>query len=243
MMGSEEVSRLLAAERAVSPPPGAAEAGLARLFGSLAAEAAPLPVAAGALKLGWPALTKWVGAGFAVGLAGAGVAAYGSARHAEAPAVVAPDPPVARAAPPRVVEAAPATEAPIASSASAPEVARPRLEVSAPIVAATPSAGPTFDEELRLITAAKRELDRGRPHLARAWLDEHRTRFASGVFGLEREGLLVLARCSEQRLPALAREFAARYPKSPMVSQLLRRCGAEGEGAAPPQVDFPGDRK
>jgi hypothetical protein len=242
MTGSDHVSRLLAAERIEAPPPGVAEAGRARLLSSLAAGAAPLPVAAGAAKLGWPVLTKWIGAGFAVGLAGAGVAAYGTAPRAEAPPAVAPAPQAEPGAP-RGVEAVVAPEVPSESSASASQVVPPRQSASPPGVAATPSTSPSFDEELRLLAAAKRELDQGRPHLARAWLQEHRARFPSGVFGGEREGLLVLARCSEQPRPELAREFAAAYPKSAMISQLLRRCGAEEAGKASPPVDFPEGHK
>jgi hypothetical protein len=238
MTSSDQVSRLLAAERIEGPPPGVAEAGRARLLSSLAGEAALLPVAAGATKLGWPLLAKWIGAGFAVGIAGAGVAAYGTAPRPEAPLTVSTAPQVAPGAP-RGVPAPVALEAPNESSIADTQVVPPRPQVSSPVVAATPSTSPGFDEELRLLTAAKRELNGGRPHLARAWLFEHRARFSSGVFGGEREGLLVLASCDERARPELAREFAARYPKSPMIGQLLRRCGAEESGKAPPQVDFP----
>jgi hypothetical protein len=242
MTGSDRVSRLLAAERLEAPTPAVAEAGRARLLSSIAAEAAQLPVAAGAVKLGWPVLAKLIGAGFAIGLAGAGVVAFGTDHRAEAPATGAPAP---QAAPGtlRDVEALVAPKAPSESSASAPRSAPARSEISLPVVASPPSASPSFDEELRLLTAAKRELDHGRPHLARAWLQEHRARFPSGVFGGEREGLLVLASCSERPQPEVAREFAARHPKSAMINQLLRRCGAEDQRGTSPQVDFPEDHK
>src|SRR5437763_1166061 len=75
MMHAEELSRLFAAERAVRPPPAAVEQGLARLLPAVAAAAAPLPVASGALKLTWTALSKWILAGFVVGVVGSGAAA------------------------------------------------------------------------------------------------------------------------------------------------------------------------
>lgn len=242
MTGSDQVSRLLAAERAESPPPGVAEVGRARLLSSLAAEA-QLPGAVGAVKLGWPLLAKWIGTGFAVGLAGAGVASYGTASRAEAPLALAPVPQVTRGAPPRGVEAAVMAAEAVSASSASPQHVSPPPQVSSPEVTVKPSADPAFDEEVRLLSAAKRELGKGRPHLARAWLHEHRARFVNGVFGVEREGLLVLASCSEQERPALAREFAARYPESAMVGQLLRRCGAEDKRGASPRVDFPEGHK
>jgi hypothetical protein len=217
--------------------------GRARLLSSLAAEAAQLSAVTGATKLGWSVLTKWIGAGFAVGLAGAGVAAYGTTPAVEAPPVVGAAPQLAPVTPPNRVLPAVAPEAASEVSASPAPGLPPRPDASRPSAAASSSTSPSFDEELRLITAAKRELDQGRPHLARAWLQEHRTRFLNGVFGIEREGLLVLASCGEQPRPTLAREFAARYPQSPMIGQVLRRCGAEPTGRAPAQGDFPGAHK
>ncbi len=244
MTSADHVARLLAAERAEGPPPGVAELGRARLFTSLAAEAAQVTAAASAAKLGWTVVAKWIGAGFAVGIAGAGVAAVGTGSPAEAPLPVASTAQVVQVAPTRAEEAPRAVEGASGSSAVPDSQNIPaRPEVAPPPVAAIPSTSTTFDEELRLLTAAKRDLDGGRPHLARVWLLEHRGRFPKGVFSVEREGLLVLAQCGEHARPALAREFATRYPRSPMIGQLLRRCGAQESAGAPPQVDFPeGDK-
>ena len=97
-----------------------------------------------------------------------------------------------------------------------------------------------LDAELRLITAAKSELDRGRPHLATAWLDDHARRFPGGVFATDREALRVLVSCSQSRNLALAEAFAARHPGSAMVERLLRACG-KLEPASPKasSSDFP----
>jgi hypothetical protein len=91
-------------------------------------------------------------------------------------------------------------------------------------MAAEDVSSPAFDEELRLIRAAKAELNRGMPHLAEAWLDEHARRFSRGVFAVERDGLRVLARCSTRPEPALSRGFAVEHSGSPMIGQVERRC-------------------
>lgn len=234
MTNSDDVSHLLAAARGLAPPVGSAEAGLARLTGSLAAQTAPMPIAVGPLKLASVGLTKWISVGFLVGLSGAGLANYGS-RPEVAAAVSGPTSAEAPRSKVVVVETTSRLPA-LALSAFVEEpasgvVRAPAVSVAVPL---TPSGYvTTFDEELRLITAAKRELDAGRAHLARAWLDEHRQRYAAGVFSLEREGLRVLATCAESPRPELARQFAAGNPASPMLPQLLRRCGAEHPSPAP----------
>jgi len=224
MTSSKEMSRLLAAERLAAPPPGKVETGLERLLGSLAAHAAPLPVSAGAIKLGGSLLSKWLGIGFIVGLAGAGVAARA---FTPAKAISVARPAIG------TVSRAGRTQAPSlpphdgAASASA---VRGSLQPSGAIRGTkttstlTPINSPTLAEELRLIAEAKRELNAGHPHLARVWLDEHRQRYRAGVLALEREGLDALAGCSEVPRPELARTFAAHYPASPMLSQVQRRC-------------------
>src|SRR6188768_2525603 len=229
MNAMNELSRLLAAERAITPPAQAAEQGLERLLGALAIHAAPLPVAAGALQLGGSMVVKWLGVGFAMGLAGAGAASQVWAPPSNLePAQVAVAVSATQTARPPTVEAVPVvalsvpTES-VSHSAPAPTLFRP---VASAVAVA--SASPTFDEELRLITRAKQELDTGRPHLAQVWLDEHAQRFPGGVFGLEREALSIVARCSQRKNPQLASDFAARHPESPLLGQLRRKCGAQG---------------
>src|SRR5688572_1203764 len=74
MSTPSELSRLLAAERAVRAPALAEERGLSRLLSELAAPAL-VPAAAGAVKVGWPIAAKWILTGFVVGIAGSGAAA------------------------------------------------------------------------------------------------------------------------------------------------------------------------
>lgn len=230
MTGWNEMSRLLAAERVATPAPGTAEAGLGRLLASLAAHTTPLAVSAGSLKLGGSLLGKWVGIGFVVGVAGAGAVA-----HVAAPTVSA-----------TVAERAPAAQLSVTALSRAPRPphdaasalaqvsalpSQPSQIAQAPRSAPQqmPSSLPTLDEELRLIAAAKRELDAGRAHLARPWLDEHRQRFRAGSLAVEREGLDALARCSVAPQPQLSRAFASRYPGSPLLPQVQRRCGAPSQ--------------
>ena len=97
----------------------------------------------------------------------------------------------------------------------------------------------TFDAELRLISAAKSELDKGRAHLAAAWLSEHAERFPTGIFALDREALRILVRCGQGKDPKLARAFTEQHPDSPMVDRLLRACTPAEPNGSPSAVDFP----
>jgi len=244
MTRSNDISRLLAAERGTAPPAGAAEAGLNRLLGSLAAHAAPLPVAIGSLHLGWSVVGKWLGVGFVVGLGGAGAAAYVSSSHDDSSAAAAPvavvsaAPPVAPLA--AIVPVEPRVSPVVNVPARVASKESSRIETAQLDSAPAVNASPGFDEELRLIGAAKRELDAGRVPAARALLDEHRQRFPAGVFAVERDGLGALASCSSKPDPALARAFASAHPSSPLLGQIQRRCGSEssalGTGAS---ANFP----
>jgi hypothetical protein len=232
-MTTDELSRLLAAERAARPPAQALENGLPRFLSDVTGHVAPLPIGAGALKVGWTAASKWIAIGFVVGLGGAGAAVtLGASGVAES----ATPPPAAASG--QLVPAAIAT-AGLPAEVALPEVRTEQREAalgvggSTPVLPAASPARPadaagatTFDAELRLIAAAKRELDQGRPKLASGWLNEHLQRFPSGVFALDREALRVLSTCYQGKNPALAQAFAARHPASPMRERLLRACGA-----------------
>jgi len=242
MSSADHLSRLLEVERAAAPPSGTADAELKRLLSSLATHAPPLAVATGSLKLGWTMIAKWIGVGFAVGVAGAGAASFAAKTEPAPPSALVPI--ASNLAPSRApvplprttIEPRPSVESMTPAAPPAKRTAAPPSAVPAP----PPSAVPGLDEELRLLTAAKRELDQGHAHLARVWLDEHRQRFAGGVFALEREGLWVLAACAGAANAAAAHDFARRYPESPMLAQVLRRCGAEAASTAvvPAGKDF-----
>jgi hypothetical protein len=237
MMHSEDLSRLFAAERAVRPPLGAVEQGLSRLLPALAANTAPLPIAASALKLTWTAASKWILAGFVVGLLGSGAAASVWAPVGARPVQASVN--VARTATPALVEGPPAVlDSAMGDSADGRTAEEPTSPVPQPsqrlAPAATPSAEPTrFDAELRLITSAKDEIDAGRPHLAKAWLAEHAARFPQGVFAPDRQALGVLIGCSERRDESAARRFAAEHPTSPMLERLRRACKMDASSSLP----------
>ena len=239
-MTKEQLSRLFEAERAVQPPAHAMEQGASRLLTALAQQAAPLPIATGALKLGFSLVSKWLLVGFVVGVGGAGAASQVFAPEAVAalPQQRSSDALAARVEPAQKVADTPVT--PNQPSAEANPPVPVRSDYPAPSAAALPEGGsPTFDAELRLITAAKNELDKGRPQLAAAWLAEHAQRFPSGVFALERDAIRILVRCRERQDPSDARAFAEQHPGSPMVERLLRACTPQQPSAAPSAVDFP----
>jgi hypothetical protein len=238
----DKLAQALATERAVAPPTGTTEAGLSRLLGSISAGVAPMPVAVGALSGTSFALAKWVAIGFVVGVTGAGVAMTASAPPVPVAAPVVADSAKPLQQPSMVPPEPPAELPPLVAVAPPLVSSGPRFVAPTPSVPEEPprAATPTFDEELRLITAAKRELDAGRPHLARAWLDEHRQRYVNGTFSHEREGLRVLASCQETPNTELARQFVARSPASPMTAQILRRCGVETPPPARDDFSEPG---
>jgi hypothetical protein len=184
MNSSDELSRLFAAERTEAPTVAATSKGWKALQGALEADLPALAVAHGPLKLGLSLASKsFIGSGivaFAVTTAGLGIQAAVTAPAANTA------PSLAHSAPAKV----PAAWQPIPGLvASAPEAAS--ATASAAPVPPDPVQEPasTFAAELRLIKAAKRELDAGRGHLATIWLDQHAQLYPAGVFRTERESL------------------------------------------------------
>jgi hypothetical protein len=181
-MNDSKLSRLLAAERAEAPSAAQTAQGWEGLQSALQADLPALAIAHGPLQLGLSLATKsLLGSGlvaFAVTTGGLGVhAALQSPAASTTPAAV-----VAPATPTATIPVAPAlpevrTLAPELAPVAPPAPARPR--------SSTESAS-TFADELRLIKAAKQELDAGRPHLARVWLDQYARLYPSGVFRTER---------------------------------------------------------
>ena len=235
---TDEVSKLLQAERKVAAPSAVVERGWQRLARDLAANVAPLPIASGPVKLGLAAFPKWLLAGFTLGLVGAGASA-----SLLAPRVVS------HSAPTVIDRGAPVAVAPTSTAEAAklpavnpPEPPRSGPEQTRAWAAPSASTPATFDAELKLISLAKSELDAHRPQQARAWLAEHAARFPHGVFAVERDALRILARCDQgPKSPALARKFAEQHPGSPLVERLERAC-SDATVAEKPQlgasVDF-----
>jgi hypothetical protein len=232
MTARRELSDLFAAERAVRPSADLAERGLVRLLEGLAAPAA-VPVAAGAAQLSWVVVSKWVLGGLTLGIASSGVATAVFASGSSAERLEArtstqqtPPQPVFVAPPPATPTLAYEPAAP--ASVEVTDRAAPRRAAKWPTAALAPPAAPreTFDAELRLINAAKAELDAGRPHAAKVWLGEHAARYPVGVFTTDREALRVLTACAERREPRLAEQFVLAHPTSPLSERLTRACEA-----------------
>jgi hypothetical protein len=219
-MSDLELSSLLAAEAQARPTDAERERGRERLLGAIAAGATPMAISTAPLAAGLGASTTaklLVGVGV-VGLVGATVA--GSAivqreHETRVPQTLAPHVSATSSEPRHV---------PVSS-------ATPRLSAIAPTPEAprsVASAGSSFEDELRLIEAAKRELDSAHASLALAALAEHARRFPRGVFRSEREGLRVLVACPNEtpaaRLSAAA-AFQRAYPDSPLLDRIWRTCG------------------
>lgn len=207
MTHDDELSRLFAAERAEQPSPAATEGTWQSLQSALAVSTPPLPVAHGPLKLGLslagksflaPALVAFTAttAGLSVHAALVSPTATQASPSSDVTTDVAAAPlPVGDR---RLGEPPPVTTRPAPARAS-----------TARSASGFGSAGSTFSEELRLIKAAKREMDAGQLHLAQVWLDEHERSFPRGIFRAERESL----RARIASAPA-AREAAEKVPPS-----------------------------
>lgn len=236
---TDDLSRLFEAERAVRAPAGGMERGLPRLLTDVGKRVAPLPVATGSLKLGLSLVSKWLMVGFVAGVGGAGAASQiWTAKAAAAPSAVSRLVTTIAVVP--SVATRPVSE-PAPSPALTTEPENPAVGVHTPRTPSASAAAPstdttTFDAELRLIAAAKSELEQGRPQLATAWLNEHAQRFPQGVFGVDREALRVLASCQQRRDMKEAQSFVARHPTSPMVERLLRACSPAASGSS--NADF-----
>ena len=186
-MNDSELSRLFAAERAEAPSTAQTARCYEALQAAVHADLPALPVAHGPLSLGLSLGTKsLLSSGlvaFAVTTAGLGVHAS-LQEPAASPAQV-------------VVSAAPVSAVTVVTSVAdvvdekrAPDVALLGSAVPAPArPKSSIDSASTFAEELRLIKAAKQELDAGRAHLARVWLDQHARLYPNGTFRTERTEL------------------------------------------------------
>lgn len=188
MNDPNRLAQLFAAERAESPPTAEVARGWEDLKSALQAGAAGPAIAHGPLKLGVSAATKsFLGGGllaFTVTTGGLGLHAAVTRPAATAPSIAS----AVRVTNPQQLQ----------PPASPPTPAASELPPPGP-PASSPREAPTLQHELRLIKAAKQELDAGRRHLASVWLDEHATRFPHGVLRREREEL-------RERLAALPTE-------------------------------------
>ncbi len=245
MSAAQELSRLFAAERAEARSDAAAERGFGDLRDALHAGVPPLAVASGPLKLGAVSLAaKGVALSSAVLV---GLTASGLALRPEAPKT-APVSAVATTSAPIAARVTQSAEPPVPASPAVPAVT-PSLK---PTLSAPPEPEPppsTFADELRLMKAAKQDLDSGKELLARVWLNEHARLYPHGVFQSEREALSVLIACKSSPVSGrvAAQRYVAQHAKSPLVDRILRACelqaspGATSAPSAAPTANFPED--
>lgn len=253
MSDGSELSRLFAAERAEARPAAAAAQGLVDLRDALHAGVAPLAVAHGPLAgLG---ATVAVKSAVLSGVVALGLTASGLAWYAETPASEPAPHMTASASASGVAKPVP-LPTPLAAPAPAPapSIAPPhRAAPPAANAASEPEPPSTFAEELRLIKAAKQDVDAERDSLARVRLDEHARLYPQGVFRSEREALAVLLTCRATPTEghAAAQRYVDRNPGSPLVDRIARACRLPAVAVAParsaetatpvpvPTVNFP----
>jgi hypothetical protein len=218
VVGATDLERsLLQAARRERPSPEltarmAAGLGIsvgAALTAAPAAAAAAAPVAAAKTTL-----TAWLAAGALAAAVATGVVV---ARSSSAPAPSAP------AAKPAAVSAAHEEPAPVAAPAAA---TRPERRIERARKHTVPAA-PVGDlrDQIALIDAARTAVKAGSTERALVLLRRYETSYPAGAFrpealALRIEALAAGGRGAEAR--ALAREFLARYPQSPLADRVER---------------------
>jgi hypothetical protein len=192
---TDRLAQMLAAERAQAPTRAHTSEGWQALQSALSANTPALAVGSGPLKLGMSLATKaFLGStlvAFAVTTAGLGAHELVTTPGATPGR---PTPVAAAVAPTSGASSAPPAELPAPLDTPAAHSAPPVARASAPV--REPS---TLADELRLLKAAKVELDAGHPHLAGIWLEQHAQLYPNGSLARERESL-------RERLPAESRQ-------------------------------------
>ena len=106
----------------------------------------------------------------------------------------------------------------------------PQAQPQSTIAKAAPAADEsTLERELLLLKQAKSALDQGDADKALGVLDQHEKTFPSGVLAEERGATRVLALCAAGRTAeakSSAKDFLARYPRSPSAVRVRASCGA-----------------
>jgi hypothetical protein len=246
MKSAREPVRVTDAGSSASPELSAAVHALRALHGSaeqidaLGRSLAPqlaAPTFAGSVANGLRAGSKWLLAGLVAVGVGLGATAMLERAEEPAPAVAAPQPPVARAAPRLREASAPSDRARVsdepiveAESAAAVPAARPRRSRTADRRPPPPTQAQALAPrpELALLEEAHALLERD-PAAAMLLVEEHERAYPAGVFTQERELLAVEALLElDRKQPAIerAQRFVKSYgdsPHAPRVRALLRR--------------------
>lgn len=248
---SDELQRIIEAERAAPPQPpvGSASAGWQRLQRSVLA-AAPVP-----FDLAPPPVVETLAVaktGASLGVVGKVLAIAAIVGATTATIVVtraeparteavqddAPSPAKPRvredAAAPAVIPPpidAPAIAPPIEITPVQPEAIpaeRPRKPRAAPVVVPPPAAESSLERERALVAASQAALADGRSTRALDLLDQHARSFPHGVMAEDRDALRVVALCAAGRADDAAEQrtkFFRRWPKSLHASRVRAACG------------------
>jgi len=246
MKSAREPVRVTDARSSASPDLSAAVQALRALHGSseqldaLGRSLAPqlaAPTFAGSLTSGLRAGSKWLLAGLVAAAVGVGTTAMLEHAQSPAPAVAAPQRPVARSAPTSREASAPyaragATDEPIVENEPSAPVLEAKLRRSR--IADRRPPPPTRAQalaprpELALLEEAHGLLERD-PAAALLLVEEHERAYPAGVFTQERELLAIEALLElDRKQPAIERalRFVKSYaesPHAPRVRALLRR--------------------
>jgi hypothetical protein len=225
VVGATDLERtLLQAARHERPSPemtARMAAGLGISVGA-ALTAASSPVAAAPIVVAKTTLGLWMPAGVIVAAVAAGVVGVRVSARPEPPAVHAARPAAPMIAPPQV-EAPHATAAP---DARVVKMRRRSTSVTAPASAST-SAGDLRDQ-IALLDAVRAAVKGGSSERALVLLHRYDATYPGGAFRPEALALRIEALDQDGRhveAQALARDFLARYPQSPVAARVARVAG------------------
>jgi hypothetical protein len=164
------------------------------------------------------------------GVVGAGVYVVPKYVSKPAPAVHAPAPRVA--APPAPVVVAPPVEIVAPEPVAHPRAAIKRRVQAAPAPAPVVESASSLKEETALLGGANAALARGDVARAQALLSEYDRRPGAGLLAQERMVTGILASCAAGRVDAAraeARQFHARWPRSPLASRVDGSCAGKAD--------------
>ena len=221
VVGATDLERsLLHAARGERPSPemtARMAAGLGISVGA-AITAASAPVAAAPVVAAKTTLGLWVPAGVIVAAVAAGVVGVQMSAKPEPAAVHAPAPAIA----------APPAEAPravaLASSGARVEKIRRRAPAAAPVAAGD------LRDQIALIDAARAAVKGGSSERALVLLRRYDSSYPGGAFRPEALALRIESLDQDGRraeAQALARDFLARYPHSPVAERVARVAAAK----------------
>ncbi len=225
VVGATDLERtLLQAARHERPSPemtARMAAGLGISVGA-AITAASSPVAAAPIVAAKTTLGLWMPAGVIVAAVAAGVVGVRVSARPEPAAVHAARPATPMMAPPQVE----APHAVVASDARVAKIRRRSTSVTAP--ASAPTSAGDLRDQIALLDAVRAAVKGGSSERALVLLRRYDATYPGGAFRPEALALRIEALDQDGRhveARALARDFLARYPQSPVAARVARIAG------------------